>query len=333
MRLLVLGGTHFVGRALVDAALGRGDEVTTVTRGVSGRPPPEVRALFVDRRDLPALTQALSGLEWDAAIDTWSGAPRPVRDSVQLLADRVDHYGYVSSRSVYVWPLPPGLDESAPLVNGDPDSEDESAYAEAKRGAELAVTEGFPGRTLLARAGLILGPHEDVGRLPWWLTRIARGGPVLAPGPPQRKLQYIDARDLASWMLSAADRCLNGAFNAVSRQGHATMQDLLTACLSATGADAELVWKSPETIAAAGVSGWSQLPIWVPPTGELAGLHDGDVSAAIAAGLRCRPIEQTVADTWDWLQDVDQTHLRPVESPTALGLDADLEGRILSRHL
>ncbi len=302
MRLLVLGGTKFVGRHVVEVALGRGHEVTTLNRGVSGSPARGACAVQADRRDPQALAGALGDGEWDAVIDTWSGAPAVVRDSARVLRDRVGHYGYVSSRSVYRWPLPSGSDESAPVVDGDPGSPEDEDYAAAKRGAELAVLESFPARSLSARAGLVLGPYEDVGRLPWWLGRLSRGDPVPAPGPAERPLQYVDARDLASWMLEAAERGLSGSFNTVSRSGHATMGQLLDACHQVVGQGAELVWLSPRTLRAAGVTGWVDLPIWVPPSGELAGLHDGDVSAAHAEGLRCRPVHDTVLDTWLWLE-------------------------------
>lgn len=297
----MLGGTHFVGRNVVEEALRRGDLVTTLNRGLSGTPLPGVQALHADRTDHEALAAALGSGEWDAVIDTWSGAPAAVRDAARLLRDRVGHYGYVSSRSVYRWPLPPGVDESAPVVDGDPAGADDQDYAAAKRGGELAVLESFPGRAALARAGLILGPYEDIGRLPWWLKRVSTGGRVPAPGPPERPLQYVDARDLAAWMLDAAERQLTGTFNAVSRPGHATMGQLLEACNDVTGRRAELVWLAPETLEVAGVTGWTDLPIWVPPSGEMAGLHDGDVTAAYAAGLRCRPVLETVADTWAWV--------------------------------
>jgi 2'-hydroxyisoflavone reductase len=251
-----------------------------------------------------------------------------VRHSARLLADRVGHYGYVSSRSVYRWPLPPGLDETAAVVDSSPGSLDEDDYAAAKRGAELAVLESFPQRSLLARAGLVLGPYEDVGRLPWWLGRLSRGGRVPVPGPPGRRLQYVDARDLATWMLAAAQRGLSGAFNAVSRPGHGTMGQLVESCHEVTGRVAELVWVSPDAVESAGLTGWTDLPIWVPPTGELAGLHDGDVFAAHAEGLTCRPLRETVADTWRWLRAEGQPPPRPDRPP--VGLRPGDERRLLA---
>jgi 2'-hydroxyisoflavone reductase len=334
MRLLVLGGTHHVGRAVVEAALARGDEVTTLNRGVTGRQPPGARELRADRTDPAALRQALGspdgGTEptWDAVIDTWSGAPRVVADAAAVLAGRAGHYGYVSTRSVYAWPIPAGLDENAPVVDGDPASEDSGDYAAAKRGGELAAVAAFGDRALLARAGLILGPYEIVGRMPWWLRRISQGGDVLAPGPQGLPLQYIDGRDLAAWMLSAADRGLGGAYNATSRRGHATMGTLLEAARDVTGSGARLVWASPEVIEAAGIQPWTELPVWLPPTQEYAGLHDGDVSAIHAAGLNCRPVRETVADTWRWLQEEGYPPSRP--GLPEHGLSPDTERRVLA---
>lgn len=328
MRLLVLGGTHHVGRAVVETALARGDEVTTLNRGTSGVETPGVDRRIADRRDPVALADALGGSTWDAVIDTWSQEPAVVRDAARLLRDRVGHYGYVSSRSVHTWPMPDGADEAAPVVDASPDSADASDYSAAKRGGELAAAEFGPS-VLLARAGLVLGPYEVVGRLPWWLRRLAAGGPVPAPGPQDRPLQYVDARDLAAWMLEGAERGNVGPFNVVSPRGHATIGSLLGAAVEVAGGAARLVWRSPEVVAACGVQGWTELPIWTPPTGELAALHDADVSAALASGLRCRPVEETVADTWAWLQD--EGYPAPAPGPAGqLGLTAGQEARLLA---
>lgn len=325
VRVLVLGGTHHVGRAVVEAALARGDEVTTLNRGLSGPVAAGVCPLVADRMDPGAVRAAVGGREWDAVVDTWSGAPRVVQEACALLAGRVGHYGYVSSRSVYRWPIPVGADEGAPLVGGDPGAGGDVAYAEAKRGGELAAVEAFGDGALLARAGLILGPYEVVGRLPWWLRRVERGGRVLAPGDPGRPLQFIDARDLAGWLLAAAERGVGGAFNTVSRSGHSTMGELLGEVVRVTGSAAELVWVAAEVIADAGVSPWTELPIWVPRDAEYDGLHSGDVSAAFAAGLACRPVRETVADTWAWLLAEGD----PAPGPVRHGLDPVKERRLL----
>ncbi|HEY3409242.1 MAG TPA: hypothetical protein VGK53_13800 [Propionicimonas sp.] len=181
---------------------------------------------------------------------------------------------------------------------------------------------------LVARPGLIIGPYERVGRLPFWLQRMDRGGQVPCPGPPDRPLQYIDGRDLADWVLDAAARGVTGAFNTVSRPGHTTTGELLGLCRMVTGSDAEFVWVSPEAVAAADVAPWTELPIWLPPTGEYAGLHDGDVSAAFAAGLSCRPASETVADTWAWLQ-AEGLPAPAHPQRGAIGMDAEAEARLL----
>jgi nucleoside-diphosphate-sugar epimerase len=327
MRLLVLGGTHHVGRAFVEEALARGDTVTTVNRGVSGPPASGAEARHADRSDPAGLAAALGEDTWDAVVDTWSRAPAAVGTAARLLAGRAGHYTYISSRSVYSWPIAVGADESAPVVEGDPAATDSDDYAAAKRGGELAALEGFDGPVLLARAGLILGPWERVGRLPFWLHRIAAGGRVPAPGPVERPLQYVDCRDIARWVLAELPE---GAYNTVSRTGHATIGSLLEECRRVTGNDAELVWLSPEAVEQAGVEPWTEIPIWVPPTGELSGLHDCDVEAAHSAGLVCRPVSETVADTWSWLQDEGLPQAAGNRSPS--GFDAEAEERLWAAH-
>jgi nucleoside-diphosphate-sugar epimerase len=271
--------------------------------------------------------EALDAHDWDAVIDTWSGAPRAVRYTAQMLADRADHYCYVSSRSVYRWPIPLDADESAPVVDGDPGSELEGDYAWRKRSGELATVGAFGDRAMVARAGLILGPYERVGRLPWWLRRVERAGQVLCPGPPTRPLQYIDGRDLAGWILAMAERRAGGTFNTVSVPGQTTMGELLERAVAVVGGSAELVWVPPSAIEQAGIAPWTELPIWLPPEGELAGLHDGDVSAAYAHGLRCRPVADTIAATWSWLQaEGDPATL----SDGTVGLSPEREAGVLA---
>ncbi|HCA88262.1 MAG TPA: reductase [Streptomyces sp.] len=326
MRLLMLGGTEFVGRAVVDDALSRGWEVTVFNRGRHD-PPAGVTALRGDRTAAGA-PAALRRGEWDVVVDTWTGAPSAVRDAAESLAGRAGHYVYVSSRSVYRFPAAAGLAEDGPLVDGSPDA-GEVGYPEAKRGGELAATAAFGDRALLARAGLILGPRENIGRLPWWLLRTARGGRVLAPGPYDSALQYIDARDLAAWVLDAAERGLGGPYNVVSEPGHTTMGELLETCARVTGGGAELRWTDPEPILAAGVEPWEQLPIWLPPGEVYDTLHRGDVSKALAAGLSCRPVAETVADTWAWLRQLDgPPPQRPDRDP--VGLDPETERKLLA---
>ncbi|WP_405819599.1 NAD-dependent epimerase/dehydratase family protein [Streptomyces sp. NBC_00838] len=333
MRLLILGGTEFVGRAVAEAALARDWQVTVFHRG-RHEPPAGVDVLHGDRTapdGLTALTGTAAGAAsgWDVVVDTWSGAPSAVLDAARLLAGRAGHYAYVSSRSVYAYPTPAGLPEDGPLVEGAADA-GQRDYARDKRGGELAAEAAFGERALLVRAGLILGPWENVGRLPWWLGRIARGGPVLAPGPRDNPLQYIDVRDLAEWTLDAAQRGLGGAYNLVSPPGHTTMGELLEACAEVTGSDAELRWTDPDAILAAGVEPWTDLPVWL-PQGELHDMmHRGDVSKALAAGLRCRPVRETVLDTWAWLRSIGGTAPQRPDRP-ALGLAPEVEAALLRR--
>jgi 2'-hydroxyisoflavone reductase len=281
LTLLVLGGSSFVGRAVVEEGLARGWDVSTFNRGRQGGDHAQVTRLIGDRLD-PATLAPLTRRDWDLVVDTWSGAPRAVRDSAAVLADHAGRYGYISSASVYgPGPPPLGVDESGPTVDASPDA-DGGEYPELKRGAEIALIRAFGDRALLARAGTILGPYENVGRLPWWLIRLAAGGEVLAPGPPELQLQYVDARDLARFVLDAAPAGHSGAFNVVSRRGHATM----------------------------------------------ASLHAANVERAHAAGLRCRPLRATVADTWAWLSGPDgPAPLRPDRS--APGLERARERAVL----
>jgi 2'-hydroxyisoflavone reductase len=329
MKLLVLGGTGFVGRAIAELAVERGDDVTVLNRGHHDTPA-GVTALTGDRTHPDGLA-ALTGHDWDAVVDTWSAAPRVVRDAARALSGHAGHYTYISSRSVYadLDSSTPGapLTEDFPVVDADPDAES-TGYAADKRGGELA-TKHFDGPVLLARAGLILGPHEDIGRLPWWLLRLARGGPTVAPGPADLPLQYIDARDLAAFCLDAATARRAGPYNLVSPSGHTTMGDLLTTAATLTGGRADLRWLDPDTILAAGVQPWTDLPIWLPPGPDHHYMHQGDVTKALDAGLRLRPVGDTIADTWAWLQDIGGTPPHRPDRPP-VGLSPDIEAKLLA---
>ncbi len=304
LRLLVLGGTGFAGRAIVEEGVWRGWDVSAFNRGRGGWADPRATHVLGDRLE-PATLETLRARDWDLVVDTWSGAPAAVRDSARALADRAARYVYISSESVYAPPPPVGVTELSPTVEASPDLRT-GDYAELKRGAEMAVLEAFGERALLARAGLILGPYENVGRLPWWLTRLAAGGEILAPGTPQLELQYIDVRDLARFVLDASLNGHSGAFNVVSRRGHANMGSLLEAGLAVAGGDeAHLTWVAPEFVVDSGIEPWTELPIWIPPDHEYAGMHAANVERAHAAGLRCRPVSETVADTWAWMSGRD----------------------------
>lgn len=323
MDLLVLGGTRFVGRALVVDALARGWRVTALNRGKSGWTlPPEVEHLAVDRSDPEALAAALDGRAFDAAVDTWAGAPKLVQSAANALVGKTPRLGYVSSISVYEPGRPPGGDETWATVEADP-SADGTDYAADKRGGELAALAAFPD-AVLARAGMILGPWENIGRLPWWLDRFARGGPVVAPGRPERPWQFVDVRDLAAWLNTCVSEQVSGPFDITCPSGHTTTQTFLDAVRSATGDKAELVWIDQDTVLAAGAQPWVQLPGWLPEGGDFAGFMDGDTSAAIGTGLLSRPVELTVEDTWAWIQDEGMPGFGPH------GLPEDIEKALLA---
>ncbi|WP_446219287.1 NAD-dependent epimerase/dehydratase family protein [Micromonospora sp. IBHARD004] len=329
MRMLVLGGTGFVGGATVTEAVRRGWSVTVFNRGLHGDVPAGVQRLRGDRT-APGGLAALAGGEWDLVVDTWDGAPRAVRDAARALVGSVPHYVYVSSGSVYAEPVEPGSDEDAPTVAAAADAV-EGDYAQLKAGGERAAVEVFADRALLARAGLILGPGEDIGRLPWWLGRVARGGEVLAPGPRELPVQYVDVRDLATWLLDRGAEGVGGAYNVVGRTGHATMGELLDAAVAVTGSDAVLRWTDPEPILAAGVEPWNDLPIWIPLGHEYRWLQERDVERAYAAGLACRPAAETVADTWRWLREVGRIPPRAGRpARAAVGLDPEREAALLA---
>ncbi|SDI98075.1 NAD-dependent epimerase/dehydratase family protein [Natribacillus halophilus] len=315
MKVLVLGGTHHVGRAVVEAALVRGDKVTTLNRGISGVPVAGVEEIFADRMNRDAVSKAIGDRTWDAVIDTWAWEPRVVQDTVELLADRVNHYGYVSSRGVYQWPWPSNADENAPLVNGNPFSENSENYAEAKRGCEISVINTFKENALIARPGMILGPYEDVGRIPWWMRRLERNGRVLAPGPVDTPLQYIDAHDLALWMLSCAERDVGGTFNVACEPHFTTVGELLYTIKDVIGSDTELVWADPDLLEREDFMLGMEFGLRYPGLPKPSGLHDANVTAAHQAGLTIRPLRKTLAETWKWLYDEGNPKPRP-DSPS-----------------
>ncbi|MEU8955661.1 NAD-dependent epimerase/dehydratase family protein [Streptomyces sp. NPDC048518] len=327
MRLLMLGGTEFVGRAVTEAALARGWEVTVFHRGHHAAPE-GAAAVHGDRTTEDGLAALAEGT-WDAVVDTWSAAPRVVRDAARLLADRVGRYVYVSSSSVYRYPGEAGSDESFPVVDGDPDAE-ATEYAQDKRGGELAALAAFgAGRTVLARAGLILGPYENIGRLPWWLNRVARGGPVLAPGPRDLDIQYVDVRDLAEWILDAVAAGLHGPYNLVSPMGRFTMGELLDACAEvAGGPDLALRWTDPQVVLDAGIEQWMELPVWLAPGEVHDTMHRSSAAKAAAAGLATRPVAETVRDTWEWLRAIGGTPPRRPDRPV-VGLAPEKEAKAL----
>jgi nucleoside-diphosphate-sugar epimerase len=291
MRLLVLGGTVFLGRHVTAEALRRGHDVTLFHRGRHGAELfPGTEHVLGDRSgDLAALR----GRAWDSAIDTSGYEPDDVARSSAL---DLGHLVFVSTCNVYpAWPAEP-VDEDSPVWTEGDD------YGPLKAACERAARDAMPGRVASVRAGLLCGPHDNILRLPWWVQRIAAGGEVLAPGDRDRTVQLVDARDLAGWMLDLAERHVAGAFNGTAPPGRTTMREALEAAVEATGSGARLRWVPDDLLVAHEVEPWDELPLWIPPdTG--AGTWAVGTERAQAAGLRCRPVAETVADTWAWLRD------------------------------
>jgi 2'-hydroxyisoflavone reductase len=317
MRLLVLGGTLFLGRHVVDEALARGHQVTVFTRG--RRPLPwdggvEARAGDRDPRNAPGLAALETG-EWDGTIDTSGYVPRVVDASAALLARRVRRYLFVSSVSVYADASRPGVDEDAPVATlDDPASEEvPKHYGALKAACEAVVRERFDTRATIVRPGLIVGPHDPTDRFAYWPARFVhphllgdRPPRAVVPAPRERPIQVIDARDLAAWMVALVERDVAGTFNATSPAGAMTFGDLIDACVAAASVPPQPAWVDDATLVAHHVEPWTGLPLWIPSTdADATGFWAVDTARARAAGLRCRPLAETVRDTAAWLAERD----------------------------
>ena len=336
MRVLVLGGTQFLGRAIVDEACSRGYDVTTFSRGRSGHPRPGAEPLRGDRTNPGDLSQ-LTRREWDAVIDTSVLAPAHVLASAQALSGHARHYTYISTISVYANHPAEGVTEASPVLDCPADATgtvDSLGYGEAKAGSERAVGAAFPHRSLIVRPGLIVGPHENVRWLTWWLGRVARGGTILAPGGPDKRVRMTDVRDLAAWVVDNTRRSLPATIN-VPGAG-TTFGALLADCLRLASADggphAELRWAGDRDLLAAGVSPWTELPMWAPDIPEFAGIWEMTGDRARRTSMRYRPLSDTVHDTWLWLKHEVAAGRAPAPgtSPLSLGLDPDREREVLA---
>jgi len=318
VKLLVLGGTKFLGRATVDAALARGHEVTLFNRGETN---PE---LFPDTEKLRGdRTQdlcALDGREWDAVVDPSGYVPAVVRASAEKLSGQAGYYLFVSSLSAYA-------DRSKPMVEGDaveqlgdmPEDrllEDYSNYGALKALAEQAVAETFPDAHANVRPGLIVGPHDPTGRFTYWPHRVARGGDVAAPAPPGDKVQFIDVRDLAEWMVGLCEQRATGEFNAVN--DGVAWSDLLDTCREVSGSDARFVWIEGKFLLDQEIGQWMELPLWIEDESDK-GLHRADTARAKATGLTIRPLADTVQATLDHAETTDSA-----------GLSAEREAALLA---
>ncbi|MBV9773648.1 MAG: NAD-dependent epimerase/dehydratase family protein [Gemmatimonadetes bacterium] len=325
MKLLVLGGTIFLGRHLVEAALARGHEVSLFHRGRHGAELfPEAEHLFGDRG---GELGALAGRRWDVVVDTSAYVPRVARRSAELLRDAAEHYTFVSTVSVY-GAVPGPVREDAPLrALADPTAEtmDGGSYGALKALCERAVEECFPGRALVVRPGIIVGPHDPTERFTYWARRVARGGEVLAPGSGDQRVEVIDVRDLAEWMLRMAERRAAGVYNAVGPRGKLTFWAWLESCRLATESGARLTWVDEEFLREQGVEPMEDLPFWFPEGDpEMAGAFHTDAQRALAEGLTYRPLAETVRDTVEWDRGL------PEEVKGRTGLSREREAALLA---
>jgi nucleoside-diphosphate-sugar epimerase len=301
LKLLILGGTVFVGRHVAEQALERGHEVTLFTRG---RTKPELfpgaERLTGDR---DGNLDPLRGREWDAVIDTSGYLPRIVRDSAQLLSGAAGHYTFISSVSVYDGNGLAGTDPDSPVGTIEDETGEEitgESYGPLKALCEQEVERAFPGRALIVRPGLIVGPDDPTDRFAYWPARIAEGGTVLAPGSPEAATQVIDVRDLAAWLVDSTEWRTTGTFNAVGPEQRLSIGEVLARCIAVSGSDADVVWVDDRALIDAGVELWTDLPLWLGDDPDWTWMEEVDPSPAIAAGLRLRPLDETIGDTLRW---------------------------------
>ncbi len=337
MKILIIGGTRFVGRHLVAAALARSHEVTLFNRGTSSSTAPtNVETIYGDRR---ADLARLKGHCWDVVIDTCGYLPSIVRASAEALSESMERYVFISSVSAYANLGVVGVDETAPLTTLSGDQLDQAnaidssgntsavtygaLYGGLKAMCERAVAETLPTRFMIIRPGLIVGPEDYTDRFSYWVMRVARGGEVLAPGPPERTVQFIDARDLAEWTIRMIEEQENGTYNAIGLPNTLSMNDLLAECKKVSHSDASVTWAGEDFLTREKVIGWSELPLWLPEgAAHLKGLMSINCDKAVAAGLSFRPLEETIRDTLTWR--------RGVKEELKAGLDVDKEQRLLS---
>ncbi|RED54685.1 NAD-dependent epimerase/dehydratase family protein [Cohnella lupini] len=332
MKILILGGTVFLGHHLVHSAVRAGHEVTIFSRGITrAESVPDGVEKLIGNRD--GNLDALAGKRWDAVIDTSGYVPRVVRLSAKLLATVTDHYTFISSVSVYRDFLTPGIDETGTIGTlSDPSTEDVgSAYGQLKALCEQAVEQEMPGRALVIRPGLIVGPLDPTDRFTYWPSRIRRGCQVLAPGTPDASVQIIDARDLADWTIRMIESKATGVYNAAGPTGKLTMASFLDQCRQAVGSDSELVWVDNDFLLKNGIGPWIEMPLWIPGVGEteqVRHLLSVNAEKALAAGLTFRPLKDTILDTlqWDLSRDI-------ADRRVGAGMDAAKEERLLNDWL
>ncbi len=334
LKILVLGGTAFLGPSVIHEARARGHEITLFNRGRTNADMfPDLERLVGDR---DGQLDALRGRQWDVCLDNSGYIPRMVKESAELLAPGIGQYVFISSISVYKDFSQRGLNEDSPVAVI---SDEQLAAAKTQRditgenyGAlkalcEQAAQQACPGRACVIRPGLIVGPMDRTDRFTYWPVRVSRGGEVLAPGTPDTPTQVIDVRDLADFVMRCIEERTMGVFNATSTAGELTMGELLETCRRVSGSDATFTWADAAWLEKKEVAAWSDMPVWVPLEGGEAGHPFIDVSRAVKAGLRFRPISETVRGTLDWWATVPQERK---DAPMKAGITAEREKELLA---
>ncbi|MBN2550253.1 MAG: NAD-dependent epimerase/dehydratase family protein [Anaerolineales bacterium] len=325
MDILIIGGTVFLGRALVQAAQQAGHSLTLFNRGVSSPEAfPGIETIIGERStDL----SRLAGRRWDAVIDTCGYFPRQVRHSAQALAESVGRYVFISSVSVYADTSQPGVDESGAvgtLQNENVEEITGETYGPLKALCEQAAEAELPGRVLIIRPGLIVGPYDRSDRFTYWPWRVDCGGQVLAPGRPERGLQFIDVRDLAEWTLALIEQGATGIYNADGLPENVSLGELLETCQEVSGSVSRFTWVDEAFLLENQVGPWMEMPLWIPESDPQAGgFFAISVAKAAASGLRYRPLRQTIADTLSWART------RPVDYKWRAGMSAAREAELL----
>ena len=335
MRILILGGTGFTGPYQVRYAVSRGHKVTVFNRGKRQAELPEgVEHLIGDRN---GQLDALKGKQWDVVIDNPTSIPVWVRDAANILKGNVDRYVFVSTISVYADMSKTNLDETAALAKyegADAMKEtretllasDFKLYGPLKALSEKEAEKWFPEKTLVIRPGLIVGPGDETGRFTYWPVRIDRGGEVLAPGNPKDPVQFIDARDLAEWTIRMVENRENGIYNATGPEKSLGVGEMLDGIKTGLKSNATFTWVNADFLEREKVSPWSDMPVWVPPRGEEAGVGRTSIKRALAKGLTFRPLPDTARDTLAWVKS------QPPERQTKLvaGLSPEREKEVLA---
>ena len=336
MKLLILGGTRFVGRHVMIAARARGHEVTLFNRG--NYPIEALNQIETIRGDRHTELHKLRGRRWDVVVDTSGHLPRAVKAAAEILSDEVERYVFISSQNAYKDVSVPGIAETYPLATLSEeqldranaiDTSGEPSYGKLYGGlkalCERAAQAAMPNRVLIIRPGLIVGPDDYTDRFTYWPVRVSRGGEVLAPGRPERFIQLIDVRDLAEWLLRMIERKSTGVYNAHGVPNTLTMERLLHECKSVSASDAQFTWVSEEFLLQENVAAWSELPLWLPEEAapHLKGFMFISSDKAIAAGLNFRPLRDTVKDTLSWFRT------NRANDELKAGLDRDKETALL----